>query len=84
MDMSLKDEVLGAIYTSFGRFALALISAGLFLGSSILCTTNMEPRILEVPVLGVLGYIGALILGVYVILLTFRTRHRLKNHQSVD
>jgi ubiquinone biosynthesis protein len=84
MDMSLKDEVLGAIYTSFGRFALALISAGLFLGSSILCTTNMQPRILEVPVLGVLGYIGALILGVYVILLTFRARHRLKNHQTMD
>jgi ubiquinone biosynthesis protein len=84
MDMSLRTEVLSALYTSIGRFSLALISAGLFLGSSILCTTNMEPKILEVPVLGVLGYIGALILGVYVIFLTFRTRHRFKNHLDPD
>ncbi len=71
-------DVLATVHASVGRLSLALISMGLFLGSSILCTTNMEPRLLEVPVLGVLGYIGAFVLGVYVIVQTFRTRHFLK------
>jgi ubiquinone biosynthesis protein len=61
-----------------------MISMGLFLGSSILCTTNMQPRFLEVPVLGVLGYIGAFVLGVYVIVLTLKNRHNLKNNQHAD
>lgn len=77
-NVEVSTNVLATIYASVGRISLALISVGLFLGSSILCTTNMEPKLLEVPVLGVLGYLGAFVLGVYVIVQTFRTRHLLK------
>lgn len=83
-DVTVAPNVLATVYASVGRVSLALISVGLFLGSSILCTTNMEPKILEVPVLGVLGYIGAFILGVYVIIQTFRTRHHLKKDQRLN
>lgn len=83
-DISVPENMLATIYASVGRLSLALISVGLFLGSSLLCTTDMEPRFLEVPVLGVLGYIGAFILGVYVIVQTFRSRHQMKNHQKLD
>ncbi len=83
-NVSASTDVLATIYASVGRISLALISVGLFLGSSILCTTNMEPKLLEVPVLGVLGYIGAFVLGVYVIVQTFRSRHQMKNGKRID
>lgn len=75
-NVEVSENVLATVHTSVSRLSLALISVGLFLGSSILCTTNMEPRILEVPVLGALGYVGAFVLGVYVIVTTFRSRKR--------
>ncbi len=83
-DLAVSDKALGTLYTICGWLALALISVGLFLGSSILCTTNMEPRILEVPILGVLGYVGAFVLGVYVIWCVFQSRHRLHNKLDLD
>ncbi len=83
-DVTVDEKALNAVYSSVGRLSLSMISMGLFLGSSILCTTNMQPRFLEVPVLGVLGYIGAFVLGVYVIVLTLKNRHNLKNNQHAD
>lgn len=83
-DMSVSTDALSTVYASVGRLSLALISAGLFLGSSILCTTNMQPKIFEVPLLGFLGFIGAAILGVYVIVVTFKSRHAMKNNKKVD
>lgn len=83
-DMQVDDSMLATIHSSVGRISLSLISVGLFLGSSILCTTDMEPRILEVPLLGVLGYLGAFVLGVYVIAVVFKSRHQMKNNQKID
>lgn len=82
--VEVSPNVLATMYASVGRISLALISVGLFLGSSILCTTNMEPKLLEVPVLGVLGYLGAFVLGVYVIVQTFRTRHLLRHDRNIE
>ena len=83
-DMKVPANALATLYAVCGRIALAMISAGLFMGSSILCTTNMEPRILEVPVLGALGYLGALVLGVYVIYRTLASRHRMRNDEELQ
>ncbi len=83
-DVRVPTNVLATVYASIGRLSLALISVGLFLGSSILCTTNMYPKILEVPVLGILGYLGAFILGMYVIVVTFKSRHQMKNNKKID
>lgn len=77
-EVKASEDLLATVYASVGRISLALISMGLFLGSSILCTTNMEPKLLEVPVLGVLGYLGAFVLGVYVIIQTFRSKKTMK------
>lgn len=83
-DVKVSEDALATIYASVGRASLALISMGLFIGSSILCTTNMEPRFLEVPILGVLGYVGAFVLGIYVIFVTLKSRHRTKNNLKAD
>lgn len=81
-NIEVEKKALASIYAAAGRFSLSLISVGLFLGSSILCTTNMEPRFLEVPVLGILGYLGAFILGIYVIVVTFKNRHQITNDET--
>lgn len=83
-NVTVAPDALATVYASIGRLSLALISVGLFLGSSVLCTTNMQPKLLEVPLLGFLGYLGAFVLGVYVIVVTFKSRHQMKNNKKVD
>ena len=81
-DVDVSSRILATIYASVGRLSLALLSAGLFLGSSILCTTHMEPQLLGVPVLGVLGYLGAFVLGAYTVFRIMVSRHRLLNNEE--
>ena len=83
-DMKIADNAVASLYTVAGRLALALISAGLFMGSSILCTTNLRPEFLGVPLIGFLGYVGAFVLGVYVIWESLRSRHRQINKQKIE
>lgn len=83
-EMAVATSVLETFYAGVGRFSLALISAALFIGSSILCATNMEPKVLEVPVLGFIGFIGASVLGIYVIVAVLKSRHRMKNGQRPE
>lgn len=81
-DVDVSSRILATIYASVGRLSLALLSAGLFLGSSILCTTHMEPQLLGVPLLGVLGYLGAFVLGAYTVFRIMVSRHRLLNNEE--
>lgn len=83
-NVSVDEGALSTVYASVGRLSLALISVGLFLGSSIICTTNMQPKLLEVPLIGFLGFVGAFILGVYVIVVVFKSRHAMKNNRKAD
>lgn len=82
-DMRFPEDALATAYAVAGRLSLAIIAVGLFLGSSILCTTAMEPRILGVPLLGVFGFVGAFVLSVYVIVRTMQSRHEMKNNEEL-
>ena len=55
----------------------------MFIGSSLLATTNMHPQFLGVPLLGVLGYVGAFVLGAYVVWRNLVIRHRQKNEEKL-
>lgn len=81
-DIEVSSRILATAYASVGRISLALLSAGLFLGSSILCTTAMQPQLLGVPLLGVLGYAGAFVLGAYTVFHILVSRHRLLNNEE--
>lgn len=81
-DIEVSPRILATAYASVGRLSLALLSAGLFLGSSILCTTSMQPQLLGVPLLGVLGYLGAFVLGAYTVFRIMVSRHRLLNDEE--
>ena len=49
------------------KIIIAVLCAALLLGSSTICTTNMTPKIMEIPLLGVFGYLAALVLSLRLI-----------------
>ena len=83
-DLNMPKNLIAALYSVSGTVSLALISAGLFVGSSLIAQTNMQPQLLEVPVLGFLGYLGAFVLGIYVIGRTLLTRHQQRNDKRIE
>lgn len=56
------------------RLSLAIIIAGLFIGSSVVYFAGIQPVIFGVPVLGFVGYVGAGVLSVYVIVQILRAK----------
>ncbi len=67
-------EVLGSeapfskLSKIMNRLTVGVIIAGLFIGSSMLALSAMEPRLLGVPVLAFFGYLGAAILSIWVLI----------------
>lgn len=62
LDLTGSEEPLRRIDKMINKVIIGIISSALLLGSSIICTTAMTPQIMEIPILGVFGYIAALIL----------------------
>lgn len=62
LDLTGSEEPLRRMDRMMNKLIIGMISSALLLGSSILCTTQMSPRIMEMPLLGVFGYLAALIL----------------------
>jgi ubiquinone biosynthesis protein len=61
------DEPLVTINKMVDKIIIGLIDAAFLIGSSIICVTGMKPKILGIPILGVLGYFAAMILGVWLL-----------------
>lgn len=68
MEMQMSRPLAHTMARFVDRMALAVIIAGLFVGSSIVYYAGIKPVIFGIPVLGFLGYAGAAILSVYVVL----------------
>lgn len=81
-EIKTRKGLLASLSTIAGRIGLAMISAGLFIGSSILCNTELKPEFLGVPLLGFLGFVGAFVLGVYVIWETIASQHKQVNDKD--
>ncbi len=63
LEVTGSEEPLAQVDKMVNRLILCIITAALLLGSSLLCTTDMQPKVLGIPLLGSLGYLLALILG---------------------
>lgn len=78
--MKMNMEVLGSeaplakVSKIVNRLTIGIIIAGLFIGSSMLSLSSMEPRFLGIPLLAFFGYLGAAILSVWVILDIWRRK----------
>lgn len=62
-----SEEPLKKIDSMVFEIIICAISCSLNLGSAILCTTQMEPKFLGIPLLGILGYIGSVVLVIWLI-----------------
>lgn len=58
-----SEEPLQAIDKMVNKLILCIINAAILVASSLICTTNMTPKALGIPLLGFFGYLTALILS---------------------
>ena len=63
LELTGADEPLARLNKMINKLIIALLSAALLIGSSTICTTQMTPKIMEIPFLGVLGYLAAIVLS---------------------
>ncbi|MDD2980745.1 MAG: AarF/UbiB family protein [Hespellia sp.] len=68
MDLHAADDLAKMLNTLVKNLVIGFLITALFVSSSILCLTDMKPRVLGIPMLGIVGYIGALILMIFVLL----------------
>lgn len=50
------------------RIIICILAAALLVGSSLLCTTDMEPKTFGIPTIGFIGYIGSMIMGLWLLI----------------
>ena len=67
LDLTGSEEPLRKLDQMINKIILAVLVAALLLGSSTICTTQMTPKIMEIPLLGFLGYLIAFILSIRII-----------------
>ena len=74
MEMLGSEAPLTRLAKIVNRLTVALMVAGLFVGSSMVSLSSMEPRLLGVPVLAFFGYLGALVLSIWVVMDIWRKK----------
>lgn len=74
MDLMGSDIPFRKLSRIFTRITLALIVAGLFIGSSLLSLSSMEPRVLGVPALASIGYFSAFLMSVWIVVDIWRKK----------
>lgn len=67
LDLTGSEEPLRHVDKMVNRVIAAVLCAALLLGSSTICTTNMTPKIMEIPLLGFVGYLIAFVLSIRLI-----------------
>ena len=66
------EELESRIDRSFNRLTYGVVVAAIIVGSSIIMQTKLPPSIYGVPILGVLGFLAAAILGFGLLLAIIR------------
>lgn len=69
VNLEIMDSIkpLSTIDEMVNKMIVCIEAAALLIGSSLICTTNMTPRIFGIPLLGFMGYMGAVLLGVWML-----------------
>ncbi len=67
MEVIGSEAPLSRLGVIMNRLTMGIIIAGLFIGSSMISLSTMEPRLLGVPILAFFGYLGAAVLSAWVV-----------------
>ena len=62
-----SEAPLSRLDRTVNRLVVGILAGCLVIGSSILCTTDMMPQILGIPLLGVIGYTAAFVMTVWLV-----------------
>ncbi len=73
-----SQEPLNRVDAMVNRIIACIFAASLLLGSSVICTTQMQPRIFGIPLIGLLGFLGAVVLGGWLMFDTMFSRRKNK------
>ena len=65
LDLMDSKEPLHQIDGMINRLVVVIFAAALLMGSSLICTTDMEPKFFGIPLIGFIGYVGAIIMGLW-------------------
>lgn len=76
LELTGSEEPLAHVDRMVNRLALSLLAAALLVGSSLLCTTDMQPKVLGIPLLGAAGYLISLALAGYLLAGAWKNRKR--------
>ena len=71
-----SEEPLEKLDGMVNKLVVCIIAASLLLGSSIICSTNMKPQVLGLPVLGLVGFFIAFILCLILVISIYRKTKR--------
>ena len=71
LDLHASDDLAWLMRRLIRNIVLGLWVMALLISSSIICTTDMTPKIMGIPAFGVLGYFGAMVILMYLFIKHF-------------
>ena len=71
LDLHVADDLSRLLRRLVRNIVMGLWVMALLISSSIICTTDMKPKLWGIPALGALGYISAFVIVMYVFLKHF-------------
>lgn len=74
LDLHVSDDLAQLLRRLIRNIVMGLWVMALLISSSIICTTDMKPKILGIPALGAFGYLIAFIIVMYVFIKHFVSR----------
>ena len=78
LDMMESSVPMNAINHMVNKLVVGIVSAGLLMASSLLCTPQMTPKVFGIPALGFIGYMTAVGLGIWLLLTVLKERRQKK------
>lgn len=76
LDLVDSKEPIARLDRMVNRLVICVLAAALLMGSSVICATNMTPKIFGIPALGFIGYVGAVIMGLWLLVKMLILRKR--------
>ncbi len=67
VEMVGSEELLSKISRMGNRLVVCILTAAGLIGSSLLCMTDMQPKLLGIPLLGVFGFTVSFVLGIWLL-----------------
>lgn len=65
MDMAGSNDPIADFSHAFDRLTMGIVIAGLFIGSSVIYFAGMKPLLFGIPIVGFLGFLIAMVLGIW-------------------